>query len=158
MKPAWWRWATAVLLWAMACPKVKAQAVVDTMMIHHLEGIADTTTIEHGRCIAGGFYGDTLIVGPAFETPWLVGKQLPNTVEWRWWECPHGTVALWHNHPWNVEMGPPVTRCFLSSPDQSILLTPTAPPIMIVSVRREVSCFFLRIRPGEWKRVPFQRR
>ena len=94
--------------------------------VRELGTIADSATVEHGRCILGHFSAgfDTLrLVGiynaPALlENPWAV----------RTGACPpYVTKASWHIHlPWVVNMMdprlrapiPPETVCFLSLGDR----------------------------------------
>ena len=137
------------LLLATPCA-AQTQIVADSLLMRHLERIADTATVETARCLAGDTHGDTLIVAGILETPWLMGPQTDSTVLFAWWNCPHTTVAVWHNHiaAWALRRYPRAPACYLGGGDVTILSRAVAPPIAIVSVRTGLSCVFVRLKDG----------
>lgn len=131
---------------------------IDSSMLVHLERLAeqaDAGSGEDARCIMGTVTPDTVSFNVAADTPYLVVDREWNTVTWRWWDCPPGTVALWHSHPSSRFQEPPARQCYLSGPngrrpggDEAILNAEHAPPYAIVSVRRGVTCVFVRRGKG----------
>ena len=140
-----------LLACVLAAPgAAQTQIVADSLLMRYLERIADTATVETARCLAGDTHGDTLLVAGILETPWLLGAQTDSTVMFAWWNCPHTTVAVWHNHlaAWAARRFPWAPPCYLGGADVEILTAKQSPALAIVSVRTGLSCVFVRMKDG----------
>lgn len=154
MKALWLAVFLALPASAQSAPTI-AHIRVDSVMLRHLEQIAETAHVETARCIMGRMVADTVLLAAAADTPWLIAKQTDSSVAWRWWNCPGGTLALWHTHLWRRAQHAPVTSpdCWISRPDLTILSVPGSPPVSIVSIKPGTSCLFVRLPDGSLARV-----
>lgn len=113
--------------------------VVGQELRQELGRLAETSQSETVRCLMGVVRGDTAIVETAW-TPAIHGST-PSMVSYD--GCPAATLAEWHNHPWTAELRPE-GACYLSRADIASALRPGAPPVQIVQVTAEVSCWWLQ--------------
>jgi hypothetical protein len=146
------RLSLACLAAPAACGAPHAVFLDDSMMAQ-LGRLADTATIEHGRCLIGKVEGDTafidLAVAPASELGTPIGVTFG--------PCSIATLALWHNHlPFEFSFTgekvgpvPPAFACALSPQDRFSASRPEAPAYTLIHVTHAVYCMWVKVEDGK---------
>lgn len=143
-------------------PPAHTTLILDRLLAR-LDSLADTSSIEHFRCLLGKYRHDTVFIVTVWEPPILHADY--NTVTAG--ACPSQTVGTWHNHlPYNIPMNDPHNRqtkvepwsvCELSPPDRlSNLQEPWA--LSMISVANGVHCAWQRVGQGDsiyFQRLPW---
>ena len=129
------------------------QFSIDNSFIQHLNGIADTATIEYVRCLLGGMRNDTTVITAVFAPAVRRASRFSAVTA----ACPAlVTVGTWHNHlaiELVVKNGdtttvalPPRMACYLSEMDVRNILEvdiPRGVTITVVQVDRNTVCWWL---------------
>lgn len=153
--------ARTLILLLLCAPALNSQTVsFHRPMLDELAAIADTATIEHARCLVGGWQGDTLYIVAAIEpvildaTPVHVATgPCPPIITWGEWHTHIPQPFTMAGEP-RLGFLPPMAYCELSPLDRRAALRPDAPAFQVIHVNKDTSCAWLLVQ-GEYERIPY---